>query len=308
MENLSTKTPKGSLPKMPKMASKLRKWSILLCSMVVLIASCTGKKPPAASGETAQQQAEAAPEGGKTLIALRERGVLKVGFSSFNPWAMQDVNGEWIGFEMDVARALSQYLGLKLELVPTAWAGIIPALLTNKFDVIIAGMSVTEERAEQVTFSIPYEYNKTVLLLNQNVSASSLEELNQTQFRFVGRAGSTPFNLTLELLPEAQHKSFDDDGLALQDLVNGQADGYLTTSVEAALHLEDNPGAIYAPDWSKELKKEDAAFAFPKNAEAAWVEYINQWIEQNWENGFLEERSAYWFESRDWTKDHQLAE
>ena len=117
-----------------------------------------------------------------------------------------------------------------------------------------------------------------------------------------------PPALTRELLPEAQHKSFDDDGLALQDLVNGQADGYLTTSVEAALHLEDNPGAIYTPDWSTELKKEDAAFAFPKNAEAAWVEYINQWIQQNWENGFLEERSAYWFESRDWTKDHQLAE
>ena len=286
-----------------RLLTKSLLWSGILFSIFI---SCTAKKPKAEQETTAQ--IEAAPEGGQTLAELRERGALKVGFSTFHPWAMQSADGEWIGFEIDVARELSKYLGLKLELVPTAWAGIIPALLTRKFDVIIAGMSVTPERAKQVTFSSTYEYNKTGLLLNKNVQASSIEELNQPEYRFVGRAGSTPFNLTLELLPEAQNKSFDDDGLAIQDLVNGQADGFLTTSVEVAIHLQNHPDAIYAPDWGQELKKEDVAFAFPKDAEAAWVEYVNQWIQQSWDNDFLTERARYWFESRDWTKDHQLAE
>ena len=105
---------------------------------------CTAKKPKVEQ-ETATQ-AEAALEGGETLAELRERGALKVGFSTFPPWAMQSADGEWIGFEIDVARELAKYLNLKLELVPTAWAGIIPALLTGKFDVIIAGMSVIPER------------------------------------------------------------------------------------------------------------------------------------------------------------------
>ena len=291
METFSPKKMPGRLP------------ALVLFSILVL-ASCTAPKK-SGPGETAQQ-AEA--PGGKTLAELRERGALKVGFSSFNPWAIQDINGEWIGFEIDVAKELAEYLDLKLELVPTAWAGIIPALLTGKFDVIIAGMSVTPERAEQVTFSDTYEYNRSVLLLNRSIEASSIEELNQPEYRFVGRAGTTPFALTQELLPNAQNKSFDDDGLALQDLVNGQADGYLTTSVEAALHLEDYPETIYAPDWSKELKKEDVAFAFPKNAEAAWVEYVNQWIQTKWQDGFLEEKSRYWFETRDWTRDYQVPE
>ena len=281
--------------------------SSLLFGIVVLFA-CTAQKKDGSSAEDAAQQAAVAPEGGQTLAELRERGALKVGFSSFNPWAMQDANGEWIGFEIAVAKELAKDLGLKLELVPTAWAGIIPALLTNKFDIIIGGMTVTPERSEQVTFSAPYEYNKVVLLLNREIQVSSIEELNRPEYKFVGRAGSTPTALTLKLLPEVQMKTFDDDGLALQDLVNGQADGFLTATVEAALIREDYPELIYTPDWGRELQKEDIAFALPKDVEAAWVEYINQWIQTKWDNGFLEEKTSYWFESRDWTEDYELAE
>ena len=86
-----------------------------------------------------------------------------------------------------------------------------------------------------MTFSATYGYNKTGLLLNKNIQASS-------------------FNLTLELLSEAKNKSFDDDGLAIQDLVGGQADGFLTASVAVALHLQNYPDAIYAPDWGQERR------------------------------------------------------
>ena len=303
MKNLSRLRGKLSGQSLCRLQTNTLVWSSLLLSIFILT-SCIRKKPE----QEATEQAEAAPEGGKTLAKLRERGAIKVGFSTFHPWAMQSAEGEWIGFEIDVATKLSKDLGLNLELVPTAWTGIIPALLTNKFDIIIGGMGVTPERAEQVTFSVPYEYAKTVVLLNQNIKVSSLKELNQPEYRFVGRAGSTPSALTRELVPEAQMKTFDDDGLAIQDLVNGQADGFLTDSIEAALVIETYPGTIYLPDWGRELKKEDVAFALPKNAEATWVEYINQWIEKNWDNGFLDEKTRYWFESRDWTKDHQLAE
>ncbi len=276
--------------------------SILL---VGLLFSCTARKKADISSEEVSA-AEASREGGRTLAVLRERGAIKVGMSLFNPWAMQDINGEWIGFEIDVAQKLADDSGLVLELVPTAWEGIIPALLVDKFDIIIGGMSVTPERAEQVTFSAPYEYSKTVLLLNQKVSVSSIEELNHKQYRFVGRAGSTPFALAQQLFPEAQAKSFKDDGLAMQDLINGQADAFVSTAIEAAWAVADYPKILYVPEWGWELKKEDVAFALPKNVEAAWLDYINQWIQQNWDNGFLAEKSRYWFESLDWTEDHQL--
>ena len=53
---------------------------------------------------------------------------------------MQDKNGEFVGFEIDVAKRLAKDLGVELQLVPTKWAGIIPALMAGKFDVIIGSM------------------------------------------------------------------------------------------------------------------------------------------------------------------------
>ena len=84
-----------------------------------------------------------------------QRGVLRVGMSTFVPWAMKDKNGELIGFEIDVARRLAADMGVEVEFVPTKWSGIIPALLTGKFDVIIGGMGIRPERNKKVNFTIP---------------------------------------------------------------------------------------------------------------------------------------------------------
>ena len=290
---------------------KIRKWNNF-CHLslgilgIFVLTSCTAKEDPCSIDITKQR--DDALDGGETLVALRERGVLKVGFSEFIPWAMKNTNGEWIGFEIDVASKLTRDLELELELIPKAWRGIIDDLLNGEFDIIISGMSVTPKRAERVTFSDAYEYNKTVLLLNRRVQATSLRELNQPQYRFIGRPGSTSLDLTTYLFNKVQIQTFDNDDLLVQSLTNSQADGFLTPSVDAAVLIENYPETIYMPDWGRELVKEDAAFTLPKNVETAWLEFLNQWIETNWKNGFLNEKTAYWLDSRDWTKDHQLAE
>lgn len=87
------------------------------------------------------------------LVEVKERGTLRVGLSTFVPWAMRDKQGELVGFEVDVARRLAKDAGLKVEFIPTAWDGIIPALLAGKFDVIIGGLSITPERNMSVLFT-----------------------------------------------------------------------------------------------------------------------------------------------------------
>ena len=94
-----------------------------------------------------------------TIETIQKRGVLKVGMDIFQPWAMKDKNGKLIGFEIDVATRLAKDMGVKVEFLPTAWSGIIPALLTGKFDVIIGGMGITPQRALQVNFTQPYEFS-----------------------------------------------------------------------------------------------------------------------------------------------------
>ncbi len=65
---------------------------------------------------------------------------------------MRDKQGDLIGFEVDVAKRLAADADLKIEFVPTAWDGIIPALLAEKFDVIIGGLTITPERNMSVLF------------------------------------------------------------------------------------------------------------------------------------------------------------
>ena len=95
-------------------------------------------------------------ESHSVLDTIKERGVMKVGLGIFVPWAMKDKQGELVGFEIDVAKSIAEELGVEIEFIPTAWDGIIPALLAKKFDIIISGMSITKERKKKLNFSDPY--------------------------------------------------------------------------------------------------------------------------------------------------------
>ena len=120
----------------------------LVLALVVLAAMAV----PAGAGELQQQLT-----GESTLEQILQRGVLKVGMDTFVPWAMKDKNGELIGFEIDVATRLAEDMGVKVQFVPTQWDGIISALQTGKFDVVIGGMGIVPKRNIKVNFSIPYD-------------------------------------------------------------------------------------------------------------------------------------------------------
>ena len=93
------------------------------------------------------------------IQSITKRGKMKVGMSTFVPWAMRDKKGELIGFEIDVAKKVAADLGVEIEFVPTAWSGIIPALIAGNFDVIIGGMSVTPKRNMTINFTAPYAHS-----------------------------------------------------------------------------------------------------------------------------------------------------
>src|SRR4030042_6143387 len=117
------------------------------------------------------------------IAEVLKRGVLRVGMSTFVPWAMKDKTGNLIGFEIDVATRLAKDMGVKVEFVPTKWAGIIPALLTGKFDVIIGGMGILPERNLKVNFTMPYDYSGMSMVANKQRAEGfkSLEAFNRPE-------------------------------------------------------------------------------------------------------------------------------
>ena len=129
-----------------------------------------------------------------TVEQVLKRGVLRVGMSTFVPWAMKDKQGKLIGFEIDVATRLAKDMGVKVEFVPTKWAGIIPALLTGKFDVIIGGMGIIPGRNLKVNFTIPYDFSGMSMAANKKLAAGfdSLDDFNKPEVVLTARLGATP--------------------------------------------------------------------------------------------------------------------
>ena len=122
-------------------------------------------------GLTGITGAMAADDQESVVEQVIQRGVLRVGMSTFVPWAMKDKTGKLIGFEIDVATRLAEDMGVKVEFVPTKWSGIIPALLTGKFDVIIGGMGILPSRNLKVNFTDPYDFTGMSMVASKKMAA-----------------------------------------------------------------------------------------------------------------------------------------
>ena len=82
---------------------------------------------------------------------------IKIGTEgAYPPWNSKDASGKLIGFEVELAYSLCRYIGRQCEVVEQDWDGMIPALQMRKFDAIMAGMSITDERKKVITFSQGY--------------------------------------------------------------------------------------------------------------------------------------------------------
>jgi len=245
------------------------------------------------------QQATQALASESVIEQIKQDGVIRIGLSLFVPWSMRDRNGELIGYELDVGRKLAEDMGVEVEFVPTAWDGIIPALVAGTFDVIISGMSVTAQRNLTVNFTDPYAYSGLAILANREMTAGmTIEDLNSPDVTFAVRRGATPAVVVAENFPRAQVLQFDEDGASTQEVLNGNAHATMAAQPTPNREAGRNPetlvvmqGELYDP--------RGEAFALRKGDPDA-VNYFNNWIAQQWRSGWLEARHNYWFASEDW--------
>lgn len=235
-----------------------------------------------------------------TLEQVLKRGVLRVGMSTFVPWAMKDKTGKLVGFEIDVATRLAKDMGVEVEFVPTKWAGIIPALLTGKFDVIIGGMGIVPQRNLKVNFSIPYDYSGMSMVAHKEVADGfkTLEDFNKPDVVIVARLGSTAAGAANKFIPNAQHRLFDDEAQAYQELLNGKAHAVVGSAPTPAFHAIKHPDKLFLP-LSDTFTKEPIGFAVRKG-DFDTLNFLNNWILVTEAEGWFKERKHYWFETRDW--------
>ncbi len=254
---------------------------------------------------TASGSATASSNQDSIIEKIMQRGVLRVGMSTFVPWAMKDKTGELIGFEIDVARRLAKDMGVKIEFVPTKWSGIIPALLMGKFDVVIGGMGIQPMRNLKVNFSIPYDYTGMSMVASKKLAEgfNSLEDFNKPEVIVAARLGSTAVTATKKYLPNAQIRMFDDESQAYQEVINGRAHAVVGSAPTPAFQAIKNPDRLFLP-LKGNFTQEPIGFALQKG-DVDTLNFFNNWIIYVAAEGWFKERKAHWFETKDWESQIQ---
>ncbi|MEZ8917009.1 transporter substrate-binding domain-containing protein [Vibrio lentus] len=234
------------------------------------------------------------------LDKINERGSLRVGMSTFVPWAMRNKQGDLVGFEIDVAKRLAEDSGWKVEFVPTAWDGIIPSLLSKKFDVIIGGMSITEARAKSVLFTEPYSHSGVQLAANKELAEgfTQISDFDSRRVKITARRGAFTVQVARETFPKAKVLQFDDDAQAFQEVLNGNAHAVIASSPKPEHEAIKNADTLFIP-FEERLSKGNEAFAV-RLGETDKAEFFNEWIKARTEDGWLKERYEYWFSTLDW--------
>ena len=169
----------------------MKKWSSLCLSALLagaLLAGCGGAAPAAASSEAGSVSADAssasAPQsesaGGytTTLADIRQKGTLVIGLDdTFAPMGFRDESGELVGFDIDLANAVCEQLGVTAEFQPIDWDSKEMALAAGTIDCVWNGMSITPERQEAMSLSQAYLNNKIVILCKEGVTIEAKEDL-----------------------------------------------------------------------------------------------------------------------------------
>ena len=185
-----------------------------------------------------------------TNVAQAE--TLRVGMEcTYKPFNYQNTDGELVGYDVDVAKGVAGLIGADLDFVCQKWDGMIPALLANKFDIVVASMSVTPKRLEKMDFSTTYRISVGRLVGKKNSgwelfdSAGKPIPANFAGLK-VGLERATTYSDWFENeLPQAKVVLYDSNESLYLDLVNGRTDMIMTNPMKAHLRFlskEDGAG------------------------------------------------------------------
>lgn len=239
-----------------------------------------------------------------TLNDITERGELRVGFEAgYLPFEMADKKGNFIGFDIDVAKEMAKAMGVKFVPVNTAWDGIIPALITKKFDILISGMTITQERNLKVNFADPYIIVGQTILLNKKHEGQvkSYKDLNDPKYTVTSKLGTTGEQAIKRMIPKANYKSFEVESEAALEVLTGKADAtvydlpfcatFMAQQGEGKLIFLDEPFTFEPLAWA--VRKGDPDF----------LNWLNNFLRQLKNDGRYDRIYNKWIKSTDWIKE-----
>ncbi len=267
--------------------------------IIGVLAACGGSgdtkdtSTESAAEEENNEEAEGATEG--IEVTTIEDGKLTFGSSGlYKPFNFEDLDGNETGFEVDLGEALAKEMGLEPNAIFTQdFGALIEEVNTDRIDVIIGSLTMTEERAEVVDFSNKYYTSGPIFYVHKdNDDIETWDDLDGKQVGVI--ANSVYEDTVLEYISEDQLNTYQSDTIALQDLAAGtdRLDMVLTDKIVGLVQIEENNLEI-KPVGELILVEEIGAAVKKGNQEL--LDEINRALDTIIEDGTYEELSDKWF-------------
>ena len=230
----------------------------------------------------------------------QEQGSITIGFdNTFVPMGFEEMNGQYTGFDIDLAEAVSEKLGFKVQFQPIDWDMKETELQNGTIDAIWNGYSATDERREKVAFSIPYMENQQVLVAKKSQQIRSVEDMkDKTLGAQAGSSGYLDFEAQPDLLKNRvkdqkanQYQSFNE---ALIDLKNDRIDALLIDRVYANYYLQSEGILNDYNVFSAGFESESFAVGV-RPADKRLLTALNQAFIELYQEGKFQEISQKWF-------------
>lgn len=219
----------------------------LLCVSALSGCSQTGSQPSAGAlsensapvSDAPQSEAPQSEAPADLLAQIRERGEIIVAMEgTWAPWGYHDEDGKLVGYDVEVAQAIAEKLGVRVNYVEGEWAGLLAGLEGGRYDIMVNGVDIDEERKLKYDFSVPYAYNRTVVIVSgDNDDIHSMEDLN-------GKRTANTLNSTYAAVGEkygATVTGVDDFIQTIQLLHSGRIDATLNAEVSYYDYMAQHP-------------------------------------------------------------------
>ena len=270
---------------------KFRKVTALFMAAAVLgsvgLTGCSSQ----GSGQSSQENSSTGS--GDLLAQIQERGEIVIAMEgTWAPWTYHDESGTLVGFDVEVGQQIAQALGVEATFVEGEWDGLLAGLDAGRYDIMINGVDITEERSDAYDFSDPYAYNRTAVIVSgDNTDITSMEDLE-------GKHTANTISSTYAEVAEgygAEVTGVDDLNQTFELLLSGRIDATLNAEVTYYDYMEAHPDAnIKIACLNPEATQ--VAIPFRKGEETASLrEAVNQALADMRESGALSELSEKYF-------------
>lgn len=265
--------------------------AVLMMATMFAFAGCSQKKEEAPAAD--DSQTEAATDA--SLDAVMEKGTLVLGLDdSFPPMGYRNDDNEIVGFDIDLAKAVADKLGVELVVQPISWDAKEMELSSGNIDMIWNGMSYNEERAEAMNLSDPYLENKMVFVVAGGSEITDLASLEGKKVAVQNGSTAQEILEASDLYASIEEVGFDDNMMALLDMEAAGCDAVFMDKVVADFIIASN-GKDYVV-LEEGLEEEVYVIGFRKEDQAL-RDAVQAALSELKADGTVGEISTKWFGS-----------